>query len=301
AARRYRTALAGLPAGTEAAPDPAADLDRALVSKALGLALLASADLSRDTQALDDAVTTLRDVVDRLDRKADGRTWSLAQYRLGQALYRQDLLTDDGDLLRDALNAFQAALTAIDRAKTPVLWADAKTGFARAAQIIGRESRNAEILERAVEACRAALEERNRERAPLPWAATQNNLGSALFLLAHIGGDMALLEDAAQAFTEARDLYQAMGAERQAAIAARNLARARGVPPEADGTGLTGDVASGPDGGQRGAGPAADGAEPKQRQPMWFELEDTAAPDVTRASGSPSPPSPDGAPPEGTP
>ncbi len=80
-----------------------------------------------------------------------------------------------------------------------------------------------------MDAYRAALEERTRERVPLDWAMTQYNLGTALLLLGERGDNEALLRRAVAAYEAALEEFQRCGASAYAAVAERNLARARAL------------------------------------------------------------------------
>lgn len=218
AVARYRAALDVY--NREEAP-----IDWAIVQRNLGLCRQALAERDSDTEHLQVAIESFRHALGVISQDGFPRLWAAIQYRLGQALYRLDLKSDEGgDMIKEAMNAYQSALHVFTRAEAPLRWAEIMNSLAQALQMLGGEARNPDALQKAVDACNAALEVRTREQMPLPWAATQNNLGSALFLLGRITRDPARLGAAAEAFQQAHDLCQQIGAERLATVASRNMA-----------------------------------------------------------------------------
>lgn len=199
-------------------------IEESQIRKHWGAALQAAGDRRQEIASFERAVEEYRISVDCLVKASYPQEWGAAQNRLGQALYKLDLLTGQPALLKEAMVAFQAALQVFTRGESPMRWADVMNNLAQALQVYGDQVKSPEVLERAVEACRAALEFRARDRMPLAWAGCQNTLGTALFLLDKHRQSTEHLDEAAAAYTGALDVYRQVGASRQAAVAAKNLA-----------------------------------------------------------------------------
>lgn len=204
-------------------PENAHGIDEAMLRKHLGGVVMASGERRQDEGFIDYAVGEYRTAVECLFKGSYPQEWASAQNRLGLALYKLDLLTGQSELLKESLAALQAALTVFTRAEQPQRWADVMNNLAQVLQIYGDQMKNADVLGRAVDACRAALEFRSRERAPLAFAASQNSLGTALFLLDKHSRTNEHREEAEEAFGTALEVYRALGATRQAAVAVKNL------------------------------------------------------------------------------
>ncbi|OIR09956.1 cAMP receptor protein [mine drainage metagenome] len=217
AAEIYRAALNRLP------PDMAHGVHEATLRKHLAAAAMAAGDKRQNTDYLAYAVDEYRTAVECLFKGTYPLEWASAQNRLGLALYKLDLLTGQPELLKEALAALQAALTVFNRVEQPQRWADVMNNLAQVLQIYGDQMKSPDVLERAVDACRAALEFRSRDRTPLAFAASQNSLGTALFLLDKHKRSDQHREQAREAFSTALEVYRALGATRQAAVAVKNL------------------------------------------------------------------------------
>ncbi len=207
-------------------------LDWAQIERGRAWVLLARLERGRVAdvgEALDQAVGHLESALRVFDQAHCPQDWAALQYRLALALQRLDREDGDPELLKRAITAYQAAMKVYTRAETPLRWADLLNGLAQAAQLLGEDLKSAELLEKAVQACRSALEVRTRAAMPAAWAATRHNMASALFLLGKTTLDRAPLDEARQIFAEVRDHYAGHGAEAQARIAARNLARVEDV------------------------------------------------------------------------
>lgn len=219
----YETAAAGYRAALKRLGKSDSPMETAIIHRHLGAVSMAQAEKNEDAKWLQDAVEAYRTAVETLTRATHPQEWGAAQNRLGLALYKLDLRTGDADALKEALAAFQAALQVVSRLETPQRWADIMHNLAQTLEIYGDMMRNADVLKRAIEACDAVLEVRSREKSPLAWAATQNTLGSALFMLDKHTQGTAHLDEATQALRQAEEVYLAMGAPRQAAVAAKNI------------------------------------------------------------------------------
>ncbi len=217
AAEIYRAALNRLPA------EMAHGVHEATMRKHLASAALAAGDKRQNTDYLAYAVDEYRAAVECLFKGTYPLEWASAQNRLGLALYKLDLLTGQPELLKESLAALQAALTVFNRVEQPQRWADVMNNLAQVLQIYGDQMKSPDVLERAVDACRAALEFRSRDRTPLAFAASQNSLGTALFLLDKHKRSDQHREQAREAFSTALEVYRALGATRQAAVAVKNL------------------------------------------------------------------------------
>jgi tetratricopeptide (TPR) repeat protein len=219
AAEVYRAATQRLPRNDHG-------LDEALLRKYRGIVLQTVGDRRQDAAFLEQAVEEFRTSAECLVRAQYPQEWGAAQNRLGLALYKLDLLTGQPALLKEALVAFQSALQVFVRAEVPQRWADVMNNLGQVLQVYGDQVKSTEVLERAVEACRNALEFRVRARTPLAWASSQNTLGSALFLLDKHRQSTEHLDEAASAFNAALEVFRQLGANRQAAVAEKNLAHA---------------------------------------------------------------------------
>lgn len=206
-------------------PDDLPPMEEAIVYRRLAAALTALAERSGDdVSRLREAAAAWRNAAETLPRASLPFEWATDQVRLGSALYRLDLKTGDPALLREALAALQAALQVFTRSENPIRWTETMLALAQVLEVYGDQSRNPDILQKAVDACRAVLEVRTAESDPAGRAATLNTLGSALFLLGKHGEGVHHLDEAAAVLRAARDELRAMGAEKPAAVAERNLA-----------------------------------------------------------------------------
>lgn len=230
-------------------------LDWAMVQRGRAWLRLARVERGPSEDVGDDlehAIGCLESALRVFDQATFPLDWATLQFRLALALQRLDREDGDPDLLKRAITAYQAAMKVFTRAEAPLRWAELLNGLALAAQLLGEDLKSRELLEKAVQACRSALEVRTRATMPAAWAATRHNMASALFLLGKTTLERAPLEEARTIFAEVRDHYGGHGADAQARIAARNLARVESVldtprlrPPRHDETETESDSGSG--------------------------------------------------------
>ncbi|GEO82072.1 cyclic nucleotide-binding domain-containing protein [Pararhodospirillum oryzae] len=202
-----------------------ADLEWALLHRAIGLVLQEVGERTDSIEALAQAADAYRTALEALHRQDSPRDWAGLHYRMGLVLYKRALLDGGVEAFKEPLQCLQSALQVFTRTEYPLRWADIMNTISQVLQVYGDQTRSVAVLERAADACRQALEVRTFEAAPLPWAAIQNNLGSALFLLAKHAQKRSPLESAAESFRAALGTYRMMGADRAAGVAESNLKR----------------------------------------------------------------------------
>ncbi len=122
-------------------------------------------------------VDVCRQLLARLDRRAQPRLWAAVQGTLGISL-AQNPGGERAENLELAIAAYQQALAVMTRATMPLEWARTTMNLAAAyyARIRGERAKN---LEQAIAAYQQALEVRTRAAMPVEWAKTTSNLANA--------------------------------------------------------------------------------------------------------------------------
>ncbi len=145
---------------------------------------------NRGLDALRNAVTAYRAVLQVLTQAAEPRHWAGAQNNLGNALVALGMRGDD-QALREAVVAYRAASEVNTRTTAPTEWAATQNMIGAALAMLGYRGDDQGFRD-AVAAHRAAVEVYSPLVTPADWAVTQTLLGNALQALGERGEDAAL-------------------------------------------------------------------------------------------------------------
>lgn len=193
----------------------------------LGHALFAVGKAEPKSGALEAAVRTYNEVLEHRPREASTYSWAQTQNNLGNALQAIGERDNDRESLQKAVRAYREALQELPSRDYPVEWAGTQNNLGNALHVLGEEGRDPDALEAALAAHREALQVRTREELRVDWAATRNNMGLVLTTLGASLRDPNRLEEAVDAYRDALGVFRMAGESRYAAMAERNLERAK--------------------------------------------------------------------------
>lgn len=193
----------------------------------LGHALFAVGKAEPKSGALEAAVRTYNEVLEHRPLEASSYAWAQTQNNLGNALQAIGERDNDRDSLQKAVRAYREALQELPSREYPVEWAGTQNNLGNALHVLGEEGRDPDALEAALAAHREALQVRTREELRVDWAATRNNMGLVLTTLGASLRDPGRLEEAVDAYRDALGVFRTAGEARYAAMAERNLERAK--------------------------------------------------------------------------
>lgn len=193
----------------------------------LGHALFAVGKAEPKSGALEAAVRTYNEVLEHRPRDVSPYAWAQTQNNLGNALQAIGERDNDRDSLQKAVRAYREALQELPSRDYPVEWAGTQNNLGNALHVLGEEGRDPDALEAALAAHREALQVRTREELRVDWAATRNNMGLVLTTLGASLRDPDRLEEAVDAYRDALGVFRMAGEARYAAMAERNLERAK--------------------------------------------------------------------------
>ncbi len=193
----------------------------------MGHALFAVGKVEPKSGALEAAVRTFTEVLEHRPRDDSPYDWAQAKNNLGNALQAIGERDNDRESLQRAVVAYRDALQELPPSDYPVEWAGTQNNLGNALHVLGEEGRDPDALEAALAAHREALEIRTREEMRVDWAATRNNMGLVLTTLGVSLRDPHRLEEAVDAYRDALGVFRLAGEARYAAMAERNLERAK--------------------------------------------------------------------------
>ena len=132
-----------------------------------GVALGTLGTLESDTSHLLEAVTILRDALNRVVlRDHLPIAWANLQTNLGNALVTLGIRQSETENLRQAENAHRAALRVWTRERFPLDWATVQNNLGYALRLAGDRERGNELLFGSITCHRSALEEWTRDQVP---------------------------------------------------------------------------------------------------------------------------------------
>ncbi len=193
----------------------------------LGHALFAVGKAEPKSGALEASVRTYNEVLEYRPREASPYAWAQTKNNLGNALQAIGERDNDRESLQKAVTAYRDALQELPSREFPVEWAGTQNNLGNALHVLGETGRDPDALEAALAAHREALEVRTREELRVDWAATRNNMGLVLTTLGASLRDPNRLEEAVDAYRDALGVFRLAGEARYAAMAERNLERAK--------------------------------------------------------------------------
>ncbi|MBI4517012.1 MAG: hypothetical protein HY699_14485 [Deltaproteobacteria bacterium] len=157
---------------------------RANLRFALATALALYGEHTGRAEALQEAVTILRELLAEGLAGNESLRPAAVQNNLGNALSRLGVVVPDvasqRAYLERATSAYQAAVMELSGKGDRPSWATAQSNLGTALTALGERAYSTSQLEQAGAAFRAALTERARDRDPLAWVATQIGLGVSL-------------------------------------------------------------------------------------------------------------------------